>query len=105
MSLSIQLPDNLEQQLTIYCQQHHLSKNETIRLALERLLSMTNKPLTPFELGKDGFGSDQTHEGDIAQHTKDLLKTRCSYSPPPLKKEDLSNKISANPSFSKMGTE
>ena len=28
MSLSIQLPDNLEQQLTIYCQRHHLSKNE-----------------------------------------------------------------------------
>lgn len=76
MSLSIQLPDNLEQQLTIYCQQHHLSKNETIRLALERLLSMTNKPLTPYEMGKDGFGSDQTHEGDIAQQSKDLLKAR-----------------------------
>lgn len=76
MSLSIQLPDNLEQQLTIYCQQHHLSKNETIRLALERLLTTANKPLTPYELGKDGFGSDQTHEGDIAQHTKDLLKAR-----------------------------
>jgi RHH-type rel operon transcriptional repressor/antitoxin RelB len=74
MSLSIQLPDNLEQQLTIYCQQHHLSKNETIRLALERLLTTANKRLTPYELGKDGFGSDQTHEGDIAQHTKDLLK-------------------------------
>jgi len=87
MSLSIQLPDNLEQQLTIYCQQHHLSKNETIRLALERLLSMANKPLTHYELGKDGFGSDQTHEGDIAQQTKDLLKARSSYSP--FEKEDL----------------
>ena len=74
MSLSIQLPDNLEQQLIIYCQQHQLSKNETIRLALERLLISTNKPLTPYELGKDGFGSDQTHEGDIAQYTKDLLR-------------------------------
>lgn len=76
MSLSIQLPDNLEQQLIIYCQQHQLSKNETVRLALERLLTTANKPLTPYELGKDGFGSDQTHEGDIAQHTKDLLKAR-----------------------------
>ncbi|MEI6709174.1 MAG: hypothetical protein WCK96_18790 [Methylococcales bacterium] len=51
MSLSIQLPDNLEQQLSIYCQEHHLSINETIRLALERLLT-TNPPL---KLGKDGF--------------------------------------------------
>lgn len=33
MSLSIQLPDSLEQQLTIYCQQHYLSKNKTINLA------------------------------------------------------------------------
>ena len=54
MSLSIQLPDNLEQQLSIYCQEHHLSINETIRLALERLLT-TNPPLSPYELGKDGF--------------------------------------------------
>lgn len=56
MTLSIQLPDSLEQQLIIYCQQHQLSKNEMIRLALERLLITANKPLTPYELGKDGFG-------------------------------------------------
>jgi hypothetical protein len=75
MSLSIQLPENLEQQLRVYCQEHHLSINETIRLALERLLT-TNLPLSPYELGKDGFGADQTHEGDIAQHSKELLKAR-----------------------------
>lgn len=79
MSLSIHLPDDLEQQLTIYCQQHHLSKNETIRLALERLLTTIEKPLTPYELGKNGFGSDQTHEGDIAQQSKALLKARFTH--------------------------
>lgn len=76
MSLSIQLPNNLEQQLNLYCQQHQISINETIRLALERLLTTTNKPLSPYELGKEGFGADQTHEGDIAQNTKKLLKAR-----------------------------
>lgn len=75
MSLSIQLPDNLEQQLNVYCQEHHLSINETVRLALERLLT-TNPPLSPYQLGKDGFGTDQTHEGNIAQHSKELLKAR-----------------------------
>jgi hypothetical protein len=75
MTLSIHLPDKLEQQLTTYCQQHHLSKSETIRLALERLIS-ANETISPYEIGKDGFGSDQTHEGDIAQHTKALLKAR-----------------------------
>lgn len=47
MPLSIQLPDNLEQQLTLYCQQHQVSKTETIRLALERLLTTPNSPLSP----------------------------------------------------------
>jgi hypothetical protein len=78
MSLSIQIPHNLEQQLTTYCQQHQLSINETIRLALERLLIPASKPLSPYELGKQGFGTDETHEGDIAQHTKALLKARFS---------------------------
>jgi hypothetical protein len=32
--------------------------------------------LSPYELGKDGFDTDQTHEGDIAQHSKELLKAR-----------------------------
>jgi len=75
-TLSIHLPDNLEQQLTFYCQQHQSSKSDTIRLALERLFMTTNKSLSPYELGKGGFGSDQTHEGDIAQNTKALLKAR-----------------------------
>lgn len=78
MSLSIQLPNNLEQQLTLYCQQHQLSINETIRLALERLLTATNKPLSLYELVKQGLGADETHKGDIAQHTKELLKARFS---------------------------
>jgi len=75
MSLSIQLPDNLEQQLSVYCQEHHLSINETIRLAVERLLT-TNPPLSSYQLDKDGFDTDQSHEGDIAQHSKELLKAR-----------------------------
>jgi hypothetical protein len=63
MSLSIQLPDNLEQQLSVYCQEHHLSINETVRLALERLLT-TNPPLSPYQLGKDGFSRSQAPLGN-----------------------------------------
>ncbi len=40
-TLSIHLPENLEQQLTSYCQEHQSSKNDTIRLALECLFSGT----------------------------------------------------------------
>lgn len=76
MSLSVDLPDKLEQQLADYCRQHHVSKSETVRLALERLLLPENNTLSPYELGKDIFGADQSHEGDIARHTKMLLKER-----------------------------
>jgi hypothetical protein len=75
-TLSIPLPNNLEQQLLNYCQQHQRSKTEIIYLALERLFATSNKPLTPYELGKEGFGADDIHEGDIAQNTKSLLKAR-----------------------------
>jgi hypothetical protein len=74
--LAIQIPNNLEQQLNLYCRQHQVSINETIQLALEHLLITANKPLSPYELGKEGFGADQTHEGDIAQNSKKLLKAR-----------------------------
>jgi plasmid stability protein len=75
-TLSINLPDNLEQQLSIYCEQNHRSKNDVIRFVLENFFSTAKKPLTPYELGKDGFGSDQTHEGDIAQNSKAFLKAQ-----------------------------
>lgn len=75
-TLSIPLPNNLEQQLLNYCQQHQRSKTEIIYLALERLFATPNKLLTPYELGKEGFGADDIHEGDIAQNTKSLLKAR-----------------------------
>jgi len=34
-TLSIHLPDNLEQQLSVYCEQNHRSQSEAIRFALE----------------------------------------------------------------------
>ena len=45
-------------------------------LAIKNLLTADNTIASPYELGKNGFGADETHEGDIAQHTKSLLKAR-----------------------------
>ncbi len=76
MNLSIELND-LEQELNIYCKAHQCSANEVVRLALKRLFSATVEPkLSPYELGKDGFGSDETHEGDIAQNSTAFLRAR-----------------------------
>jgi hypothetical protein len=94
--LSIQIPNNLEQQLNLYCQEHQISINETIRLVLERLLTTANNPLSPYELGKDGFGADQTHEGETAQNSKKLQKTALQMAIQKKKynKQEMLNKIS-----------
>ncbi len=42
-TLSIHLPDNLEQQLSVYCEQNHRSKSEAIRFVLESFFSGTNQ--------------------------------------------------------------
>ena len=65
MTLSISLPNNLEQQLNDYCKQHHLTETETICLAIKNLLTTDSTTASSYELGKNGFGADETHEGDI----------------------------------------
>ncbi|MEI7795870.1 MAG: hypothetical protein WCI06_04455 [Methylococcaceae bacterium] len=42
-TLSIHLPDNLEQQLSVYCEQNQCSKDEAICFALELFFSNKNQ--------------------------------------------------------------
>jgi predicted DNA-binding protein len=42
-TLSIHLPENLEQQLSVYCEQNHRSKSDAIRFVLESFFSGTNQ--------------------------------------------------------------
>ena len=44
--------------------------------ALERLLAESSGQATPYELGKDGFGADETQRGSIARNTKRLIRER-----------------------------
>ncbi|MGZ8243105.1 hypothetical protein [Methylomagnum sp.] len=75
MSTTIQLPDSTDTKLTEYCKAHGITKSEAVKLALDSFLNTTSKP-TPYELGKDGFGADKTHSGDIARHSKQLLRDK-----------------------------
>lgn len=76
MTLSVRLPEAIEEQLTAYCQAHEISKSEAVKRALDAFLAAAVQPPTPYELGKEGFGADRTHLGDIARHSKRLLKER-----------------------------
>lgn len=73
MSTTIQLPDSIDTKLTESCKAHGITKNEAVKRAIDSFLDVAPKP-TPYELGKDGFGTDKTHSGDIARHSKRLFR-------------------------------
>ncbi|WP_295440903.1 hypothetical protein [uncultured Thiodictyon sp.] len=75
MSLSIHLPTMLEERLAHYCRAHDITEDEAIQIALQQFLSET-PGLTPYALGVEGFGADQTHCGDIARNSRQLLRDR-----------------------------
>ncbi len=76
MSLTVRLPPRVEQELKAYCVTRRITKSDAVKEALQRLLSETAGQATPYELGRDGFGADDSQRGDIARNTKRLIKER-----------------------------
>lgn len=76
MSLTVRLPPRIEQELATYCVSRRITKSDAVKQALERLLAEDARALSPFELGKDGFGADDSKRGDIARNTKRLIRER-----------------------------
>ena len=76
MALSIQLPQPMEQALNSYCADHEISQNKAIEQALAQFLSAQDQMPNAYELGKAGFGADETHGGDIARNSKQLLRQK-----------------------------
>jgi hypothetical protein len=66
----------VEQELKAYCVTRRITKSDAVKEALERLLSETAGQVSPYELGKDGFGADDSPGMDVARNTKRLLKER-----------------------------
>lgn len=75
MATIIRLPDSTKTMLSEYCKAQGISKSEAVRRALDSFLNTVTEP-TPYQLGQDGFGADQTHSGDIARHSKRLLREK-----------------------------
>lgn len=73
MTLSVRIPDKVEQELAEYCAKHRVTKSEAVKQALEQLLSKaTDKPALDV-YAKKFRGSDK-RPGDVARHTKRLLR-------------------------------
>lgn len=76
MTLTVRLPQRVEEELARYCVSRRLTKSEVVKEALERLLARAAEAPTPYELGAKGFGSDTTAGREVARNTKRLLRER-----------------------------
>jgi hypothetical protein len=76
MALTVRLPPRVEEELRAYCVSRRITKSAAVKEALERLMSESTVQATPFELGKEGFGVDDSAGGDVARNTKRLIKDR-----------------------------
>ena len=73
MTLTVRLPERVEQDLAEYCVTHDVTKSEAVKRALEVLLQESTKGKV--DLDHPFVGSDTT-SGDVARHTKRLLRER-----------------------------
>lgn len=76
MTVSVRLPESTERQLVAYCKAHRISKSEAVKKALDLFLAGKTHQPTPYELGQAGFGADNTHTGNIASRSKELLRDK-----------------------------
>jgi len=73
MTLSVRIPDKVEQELAEYCAKHRISKSEAVKRALTQLFEQSAGKSSAYELAKKFMGSDK-RPGDVARHSKRLLR-------------------------------
>ena len=73
MTLTVRLPDRVEKELAEYCVKNRLTKSEAVKLALQELLRAPESGTVG--LSHPYIGCD-TRQGDVARHTKRLLRER-----------------------------
>ena len=73
MPISVRLPPRVEQQLADYCVSYKVTKSEAVKRALVRLFDRTGTPTNVYKASAGFRGSDKT-PGDVARHSKRLLR-------------------------------
>jgi hypothetical protein len=73
VTLTVRLPDRVEQELAEYCVKHRLTKSEAVKRALEELLRApkdAGSPDHPF------IGGDKGDGADVSGNIKTALRAR-----------------------------
>jgi len=76
--LTVRLPDNLEHLLNVISQTEQKTKTQIIKEALQAYIVdfQSKKKQTPYELGKDLFGTCGSGDGSLSTTYKEKLTTR-----------------------------
>lgn len=75
MPISVRLPPRVERKLADYCVSHKVTKSEAVKRALEHLFDQSGAPSNAYRASAGFRGSDKT-PGDVARHSKRLLRER-----------------------------
>jgi len=75
MAISVRLPLRVEQQLAKYCARAKVTKSEAVKRALEVLFQQESVPARVTASAARFIGSDD-RPGDVARHTKRLIRER-----------------------------
>jgi hypothetical protein len=76
VTLTVRLPQRVEQELGEYCVKRRITKSEAVKQALMELLASGARKPNAYDLGKDLFGphTDASPTEDIAEHSARLLR-------------------------------
>jgi hypothetical protein len=73
MTLTVRLPDRLEQKLAEYCTTYRVTRSEAVKHALEDLLDPTSGK---FDLDHPFIGCDKGDGSDVSGNIKTTLRAR-----------------------------
>ena len=73
MTLTVRLPDRVEQELAEYCVKHRVTKSEAVKRALEELL---RPPSGKGRSGHPFIGGDKGDGSDVSGNIKAALRAR-----------------------------
>ena len=78
MTLTVRLEPELEELLEDYCQAEGTTKSAVVTEALRQYLLSLRQQRTPYELGADLFGADDSEVEDASRTYKQRLKEKLS---------------------------
>lgn len=74
MTLTVRLPDRVEQELAEYCVKRRITKSDAVKMALEELLRV--REAGEHDLNHPFIGGDKGDGSDVSGNIKAALRTR-----------------------------